>query len=108
MGVRPDAVRKRIIFVFRVVYGKCRPPTVRRSVQQAREVSAEVLGVQFGAGAGLLDDEPAGLGLRVGEEEEFGARARVAEVRDVAGGEAAAADDAVARGAGPAGLDGER
>src|SRR3712207_2530906 len=65
----------------------CHLPSAYCSVQQAREVAAEVFGAEFGAGAGLLQDEPAGVGVCVGDEEELFARARVAEVADCGGGE---------------------
>ena len=64
-------------------------------------MAAEAFVLEFGAGAGLLDDEPARVGGGVGEEEELFAGARVAEVSDGGGGQAAPAHDAVARGARP-------
>src|SRR5438067_67351 len=71
-------------------------------------MAAEAFFEEFGARAGLLDDEPArrlGLG---GDEEEFFVGLSVAEVADERGGQPAAAHDAVARRARPARLDRER
>src|SRR5688572_17844098 len=80
----------------------CLLPSAYCSAEQAREVAAEVFGAEFGAGSGLLDDEPERVCVGVGEEEELTACARVAEVADCRRGQPAAADDAVARGARPA------